>query len=251
MKYVDNKILTDLGLTNTEQTVYINGLQSGTCSSAELIKLCSMPRPSVLAALKVLVDLGVCTSVKRDGRSLLYTMLPPNHFAGTIGKRVRHLDMLSEQLASISPHTPHQSYFKEVVGQEAVQDMLELALRCKSRHWQIIAPRKNALSFMPTTYTDYFKRVRSDRQIISQSLWEQNSAQELLLKDVLMRKPRYVPHEIAKKIPTLQLAFDDCLLIVGIVTDTKTPYAILLQNEAITTTYRILFEMSWRSAIKN
>lgn len=74
---------------------------------------------------------------------------------------------------------------------------------------------------------------------------------ELMLKDVLMRKPRYVPNEIATKIPTLQIVFDDCLLVVGIETTTKIPYALLLQNEAVTTTYRILFEMSWRGAIKN
>ncbi len=251
MKFIDNTILTSLGLTSGEQKVYLCGLNSGECSSAELISLCKLPRPSVLAALKVLSDYGVCTTTKRDGRSLLYTMLPPEHFAGVIGKKVRQLDALSSQLSSITTTPKLQTYFKEVSGQEAVQDMLELALRCKNRHWQIIAPRKNALSFMPTSYTTYFKKVRTERQIVSQSLWEQSSAQELLLKDVLMRKPRYVPHEIAVNIPALQLAFDDCLLIISMEEKSTVPHAMLLQNDAVVTTYKIIFEMAWRNAIKN
>jgi len=251
MKIIDNKILSSLGLTSGEQKVYVAGLAGGTCSSAQLIVACKLPRPSVLAALKSLHDYGICTSSKRDGRSLLYTMLPPKHLAGFIGKQVRQLDTLAEQLDGAVTVPATMSYFREATGHEAVQDMLELALRCKSRHWQIIAPRKNALSFMSADYTTYFKKVRSERQIVSQSLWEQNSAQELLLKDVLMRKPRYVPNDIAAKIPTLQLAFDDCLLIVSIDTASKVPHAILLQNDAMTTTYKIIFEMAWRSAIKN
>ena len=251
MKIIDNAILSSLGLTSGEQKVYMAGLASGTCSSAQLIAFCKLPRPSVLAALKSLTDYGICTSSKRDGRSLLYTMLPPKHLAGYIGKKVRQLDTLAEKLDGAVIAPANTSYFREVSGQEAVQDMLELALRCKNRHWQIIAPRKNALSFMTKDYTTYFKKVRTERQIVSQSLWEQNSAQELLLKDVLMRKPRYVPHEIAVKIPTLQLAFDDCLLIISMDAKSTVPHAMLLQSDAVVTTYKIIFEMAWRSAIKN
>ena len=251
MKYIDNILLSNLGLTAGEQKVYIAGLANGTCSSAQLIEACKLPRPSVLAALKALTDYGVCVSSRRDGRSLLYTMLPPKHLAGFIGKKVRQLDALAEQLDTAAVVPTNTSYFREVSGQEAVQDMLELALRCKNRHWQIIAPRKNALSFMPKDYTTYFKKVRTERQIVSQSLWEQNSAQELFLKDVLMRKPRYVPNEIATKIPTLQLAFDDCLLIISLDAESKVPHAMLLQSDVVVTTYKIIFEMAWRSAIKN
>jgi sugar-specific transcriptional regulator TrmB len=238
--------LGEAGLSASEQAVYLAGLQHGPATSAQLIAITGMPRPTVMAALRVLIDSTVCDTTRIDGRSLRYSMLPATNLKTSLGKRIRNLDAVMDKLDDLHIGTPDTTSTQEAHGQAAVQDMLELALRCRSRKWQIIAPRANALSFMPAEYTSYFKRVRKERQIESESLWELSSKKDIPLMDVLMRKPRYVPEELGRTIPSLMLAFDDSLLILDM-DDNKSPSAVLIHNRSMTKTFQIIFEMAWRS----
>lgn len=250
MNILDNQLsnlLAEAGLNQSEQHVYLSGSQTTGKSSAELIKLTKMPRPTVMAALKTLRAYGLCQTHKRDGRSFIYVMQPPQVLKEYLGAQSRQIDKLMDSLDSLPAGNSHASIvIREANGQQEVQDMLELALRCKIRQWQIIAPHANALRFMPKDYTAYFKRVRQEREIVSQTLWEPaTKGQKVPLRDVLMRKPRYVPSDIGKNIPSIMLAFDDMLLIID---GTTNPTAALIQNPSITATFKLIFEMAWRSA---
>ncbi len=249
MNSMNNSIQTTLGeagLNQSEQEVYLAGTRIGLSTSAELIEVTGMPRSTVLAALRVLADVGLCQTARRDGRSLVYTMLPPAGLKTQLARQIRSLDEVMQKLDGLQ-FGQTETFTQEVHGQEQVQAMLELALRCKSRKWHIISPHNNALRSMPTQYTEYFKNVRAERQIESQTLWEYSSKKDIPLRDVLMRKPRYVPADFGD-IPGFMLAFDDSLLTI---TQEKSgPTAILLQNAAVTQTFRLMFEMAWRSADK-
>ncbi len=246
MKILDNSInnaLGEAGLSPSEQVVYLEGAQAPALSSAELIKRTRLPRPTVLAALKALRGYGLCLTHRRDGRSLVYSMKPASALKPYVGERIRQLDDLMERLDTIAEPEGALSV-QEVHGQQALQDLLELALRCKSRQWQIISPRDNALAHMPKSYIAYFKKVREERQIQSQTLWDvQWRDSKLQLRDVLMRKPRFIPKNVGQ-IPTMLLAFDDMLLVVD---GTTNPTAALLQSQPVVTTYKLIFELAWRS----
>lgn len=249
MKILDNSIqnlLGEAGLNHSEIAVYLAATMLGDSSSA-LISRTKMPRPTVMAALKALQAYGLCKTHRRDGRSLVYVMQPATNLKQHLGQKVRDIDALMDRLDSAPQDSPKLA-IDETEGQDALKDLLEQALRCKSRQWQIIAPHQNALRFMPREYTDYFKRVRTERQIVSQTLWGSAAKDhQIALKDVLMRKPRYVPASVAKEIPTLLLAFDNALLVIE---GTTNPKAAIIRGEAVTKTFQIIFELAWRS-LKN
>ena len=246
MNILDNSIdtlLGEIGLNESERVVYFAG-KDKTSTSAELLRKTKMPRPTLMAALSSLRDYGLCKAKPKDGRSMTYTMQPVTTLKQYLGQQARDIDALMERLDT-APTEVNSLTITEREGQEGLKDLLELALRCRSRQWQIIAPHKNALRFMGRDYTEYFKRVRSERQIVSQTLWGAASKdQQLALKDVLMRKPRYVPADVAKEIPTLLLAFDDSLLVIE---GTTNPKVALIQGRAVTQTYQLTFELAWRS----
>jgi len=248
MKLLDistQSLLAEAGLSQSERTVYAVTLEAGPIPSKEIIAKTRMPRPTVMAALQTLKDVGLCEYLPRDGRSFTYRMMPPAALKQHLGTRIRQLDSVVERLDQLNIDDPAALETEEAHGQEAVQELLELALRCKNRHWYIIAPHANALRFMPKSYTDYFKKVRRERQIVSQTLWEEgNKTENLPMHDILMRKPRHVPTSIGKNIPSLLLAFDDCVLIID---GTHNPSAALIRNQPAVQTFGILFEMAWRS----
>jgi len=247
MNILDNSIdtiLAEAGLSLSERHVYLAGNQTG-MTSAELITRLKMPRPTLMAALKTLRDVGLCQTRRRDGRSLYYAMQPPRALKPYLAERARSIDVVLDQLDSVDLAAPTNIGVTEVSGQAGVIDLLELALRCKSRHWQIIAPKDNAIAHLPKDYIAYFKKTRSERQIVSESLWEARVAgKKVSLNDVLMRKPRYVPTDIGKQIPSVMLAFDDSLLVIE---GTTQPSAVLLQSPAIVETFQLIFAMAWRS----
>lgn len=248
MKVLDNpidKLLGEIGLNDSERQVYLAGNGQARTSS-ELIKLTDMPRPTVMAALRELQNYGLCQTRRRDGRSLVYTMQPLAALKQHLGQKVRQLDELMERLDAVPVKSDTLTVI-EKDGQPGLQDLLEQALRCKSRQWQIIAPRDNALAHLPADYIRYFKRIRKDRQIQSETLWSadwQNA--QLNLHDLLMRKPRFVPVNLSKQIPSLLLAFDDKLLIVE---GASQPSSVLINSAAVVKTFQLIFEMAWRSAL--
>ena len=238
-------LLGEAGLNQSECQAYQAGL-GATQTSAELLRKTNMPRPTLMAALQSLRNYGLCEAHRRDGRSLAYTMLPLTNIKAHLGTQIRSIDRLIERLDAFNSGRASDITVQTNQGQEALKNYLELALRCKNRRWQIIAPKENALSNLPKEYLDYFKRTRTERQIESETLWEfASSSQQLALRDVLMRKPRYVPENLGKDIPTLMLAFDDNLLIADGITN---PTVVLLTASSVTATFSMLFDMAWRYA---
>lgn len=251
MKVSDNHIhvlLGQAGLSQSERDVYLAGIGLGETTSAKIIKTTGMPRPTVLAALRVLADNELCETKQLDGRSYSYAMLPIANLKSIIGRKIRQLDEVMNQLDNVNLQSPDTTAVREASGHKEVQDLLELALRCRSRHWQIIAPYDNALRRMPVEYISYFKRIRASRQIESQTLWEFDSSQrQVSLQDVLMRKPRFVPQGISPVIPSLMLCFDDCLLTIDL-GEAGDMSAVLIENAGTAATFRVVFEMAWRAA---
>lgn len=248
MNISDNSIdtlLGEAGISESEREVYLAGL-SGKHTSAELLKQTGMPRPTLMAALQSLRSFGLCEAHRRDGRSYIYTMLPLSNLKIHLGQQLRSIDNLMDRLDAVSTQTGSGVSIQTGTDQKALQDFLELALHCKSRQWHIIAPRDNALTHLPASYLSYFKRVRKQRQIQSETLWEpKTSSQQVTLADTLMRKPRYVPESIADTIPSMLLAFDDKLLIID---GTTQPSTTLISSQSTTDTFRLLFTMAWRFA---
>lgn len=248
IKNIDNRIydiLKQAGLSASEKAVYIAGLQNGPVKSAVLVQETNLPRVAVQLALKELIRLEVCKATPVDKRTYIYEMLPPSNLKKQLGVKIRHIENVMDELDRVSISGEEVMQTQEAQGQQQLQNLLELALRCKSREWSIIAPKDNALLHMSEEYKQYFKQVRKERQIVSKTLWEaQFKGKNTNLRDVLMRKPRFVPDSTGK-IPSILLAFDDSLLMIE---GKKAPRAVLIRNKAMVSTYQIVFDIAWQAS---
>ncbi len=234
-------LLKQAGLSQSERVVYLAGAGRD-YSTAEFVAKLDLPRSTITAALRELQNFRLCTPEPIDLKSYRYRMEPLSKLNSYLSDQASELSNLMESISTLPQNSP-SLVTKQVIGQEAVQELLELALRCKTRKWQIIAAKDNPIRFMPKNYTTYFKNVRNERQIESLSLWDSQGKRSVGLHDLLMRKPRYVPTNVSTKIPGLLLAYDDSLLMLE---GKSSPQAVLIENTAIAQTFRIIFEMAWR-----
>ena len=170
-------------------------------------------------------------------------MLPVQSLNTHLGQSAHSLKTLMDEISDYSD-AGESSTSQSATGQADVQKLLELALRCSSRKWHIIATKDNPVRYMPKDYTEYFKSVRNERQIEAYSLWDTSGRRTMRLHELMMKKPRFIPKPVTEIIPGFVLLFDDSVLMIS---GKEQPSAYLVHDAAITETIRILFEMAWYS----
>lgn len=240
-----NSLLAEAGFSKSETTVYLAGSAKG-MSSSMLLNATNIPKPTLMAALKTLRDCGLCDTYKRDGRSLYYVMLPLVSLKPYLGKRMRHIDGLLEELDSLDVSKAPLSSLTEATGQEEVVSLIDKALRCKITSWLIIAPRENLFGHMTAEYKNYVLNIRTKRQIQSKTLWQHGTSEKpAAIRDLVDRKSRYLPQSSSMGLSSLIIAYDNCLLVVS---GTTTPSATLVQDANLTETFRIMFDIAWDTA---
>lgn len=239
--------LHEVGLSNSETLLYLKGLELGKSGVARLCAETGVKRPTAYHALNQLVAKGLATETK-DGKELRYVMAKPEEIEtyiqgriGDLGKRASQLDGLLGLFPTTSTSiktngTPARTF----VGDEEVKRALDLALYCSSRRWDIIAPVQNFIAKNDKGYIRYFKDTREAQGITSRSLWEGKlSDKDLSLRDIISRKPRYLPRKYAGTFSSMLIVFDTKVLIVGL------QEATLLQDESSYQMCSMLFDALW------
>ena len=131
-------------------------------------------------------------------------------------------------------------------GIEGIKLVVEEALYCKSRKWDILAPTKNFFSEFDAEYARYYLTTRKNRGITSRSLWEVNPNRKTLgPDDIKERNPRYLPTEMHGKFNSVIIIFDDK---VAYISSLKEMSAILIQSHDIHSTMSAIFEGLWVSS---
>lgn len=240
-------ILTELGLTQTESTLYIAGLSAGPVPVSDLAKITGIKRTTVYHALEGLLEKGIAAKHGTPD-ALVFEMSSPQQVSRLIDQRVsllenqkRLLGTLSPSVLTAPPATPVKvSHFE---GIEGIKLAIEEALYCTSRKWDIIAPSKNFFSEFDERYAQYFLETRKARGIVARSLWERDSSRKnISAEDLSMRQPRYVPPVMYGTFSSVIILFDDKVLLIS---SLKELSAIYIHSQEMHTTMKALFEGLW------
>ena len=257
MLNIDKKIiefLQDLGLSSTEQKLYLTGLQMPEAEVTNLIQETEINRTTAYHALGTLRQKGLASEIKSQGK-LVYTMVKPEDLEKYLSRKKAAIEKQKQQLVELADLFPSaiseksSSYVEKFEGIEGVKNAVEKALYCKSREWKIIAPKSNFFSQMERSYARYFMETRRSQKIKARSLWEEkfSSGSKLSLADLLARKPRYLPKHFTGKFRSVIIIFDDKALFIS---SASNPSAILVHSSEIIETLEVLFEGLWATAQK-
>lgn len=247
--------LQSIGLSGSETALYLSGLKIGETGVQELVSRTGIKRPTAYHALNELVSKGLADEKKR-GKNLAYVMRPPADIAGFIHSKMSDLSEQERKLDQLMPLFPKPSFLsphselsvRQYAGEESVRRLIDVALHCRGKTWDILAPRNNFIAYSDKAYIDYFKRVRIQQGIASRSLWEQKVSQrDLRLQDVATRKPRYLPQAYRGKFQSMMILFDNSVALIS-------PYeqqeGLLIQSGEYRNLLGILFEAMWAQAEK-
>lgn len=241
--------LDEIGLSPSETTLYLAGLRLGKTGVKRLVNETGVKRPTAYHALNELVAKGLAKETK-EGRELVYSMSPPSEITGYIHSMIGDLSAQERKLEELLPLFPSsisstkaEASIREFSGREEVEHLIDLALYCKKKQWDIIAPKDNFIAGSDMSYIEYFKKTRSTQAIISRSLWEEKlSRRQLNLRDIVSRKPRYLPKEYRGTFKSMMILFDTSIALIG---SHEHPQGLLIESAEYHALMQILFDGMW------
>ncbi len=244
-------MLTTIGLTTTEAQLYTTGLQYGPQGVAALVTHTGLNRATVYHAIDTLLEKGLAAKKQYQG-VLTVTMSEPQHLEQYLKGQQAALSAKQAQVAAVVPllqqqHSDQQR--PEVLhyqGVNGVQQAVEDALYCASRHWDIIAPVKNFFSEFDAQYAQYFIDTRQRRGITARSLWEPKASHvNLTTESIAQRNPRILPPAMHGRFKGVLCLYDQSMLFVSS-TDELT--AVIIRSSEFYTMQAAIFEGLWTSA---
>lgn len=248
-----DKQLENIGLTSTEAKVYLAGLDRNSIGVKELVKETGFKRPTIYHVLETLGQKGLVSKKSKEGR-LEFSMSDPKSLSSflnsksvKIQQQLKDVDKLIPALEArrglVSANKLNLAHYE---GVEGIKTVIDEALYCKSKKWDIIAPEKNFFSEFGQEYARYFISQRISRGIVSRSLWEKNPVRRVLTtEEIEKRNPRFIPKIMEGRFKSVLIIFDNK---VAFISSLKEKSAILITSQEIFETFSALFEGLWSTS---
>lgn len=247
--------LTDIGLTSTEASIYVSGLDAEYIGVQQIAERTGIKRPTIYHALNTLIEKGLIAEKKISGK-VSFAMCPPAQIKSYIKLQKEKLAKQEEKLQEILPllekrtklRDKNTSSIVEYKGIEGVKTVLDIAFYSKSHHWDIIAPVNNFLRSHDKEYAKYYLNARSYHRITSRSLWEKKpGARKLSPQEIKERNPRFMPESMQGKFTSMIILFDDKAAIISPLEDKS---ALLITSKEIQGMLSAMFEAIWNISEK-
>lgn len=246
--------LREIGLTDTEAELYLAGLSYVSLGVKELERVTRINRTTIYHALDTLMKKGLVS--KREsgtGAKRLFTMAPPEDIKKLLDQEIsllkekkQGIDMLIPLLADRIGKKEEPFKVSHFEGLEGVKLVVEEALYCRSRSWDIIAPKKNFFSEFDAAYARYYLKTREQNGIRTRSLWEFTPDRRALsAKELRDRDPRYLPEIMNGTFRSVIITFDDKVAFISSLDNLS---AVLIHSDEIRQTMSALFEGLWSSS---
>ncbi|NQV89915.1 helix-turn-helix domain-containing protein [Candidatus Uhrbacteria bacterium] len=252
--------LNALGLTSTEAKIYLAGLGRSGIGVQELSKETQVKRPTVYHALETLIQKGL-VSKKGTGARRIFHMSSPENIGHLLDSQIAGLEeqkkgleiLIPLLIARIDETSSETIEVSQYEGIEGIKMVVEEALYCKKRHWDIIAPKRNFFSEFDKNYAQYYLSSRRRRGITSRSLWEKTledakhtpGGHKVTPETVKERNPRYLPSVMSGKFASVMILFDDK---VALISSYKTLTAVLIRSTEIHEFMKTMFEGLWQGS---
>lgn len=235
-------VLTQLGFSTNEATVYIAALSTGLGSAAQIAKKAGLRRTTTYSVLDYLVKRGVVGQSKVRGKTR-FAAEPPEKLLAFVGDIQADLKKALPELEALynKKGTKPKILFYE--GREAIQNVYDDTLREKPQ--EILEWNTDA----------YFERFPKDHAYIAKRMELGIHARRLAGEGSVWqtKHQRYDRSELSKTVIVPRDQFSP-MVEVNIYND-KVAFmnyademSVIIENKAIAEVMRQAYELSWRGA---
>lgn len=235
---MDNKILQELGLTESEAKVYLALLELGPSLAGTISRKTGIYRRNVYDITERLIQKGLIGYILKNNRRL-FEAANPERLKDILDEKQKVLDESLGDLKVLYLKTKEKqetNFYKGIEGLKTVfQDQLEL--EGNNKEILILGASQSAFEVLPF----YFKWYDEDR--VKNRIKTRIIASEKLNKKIPLSEIRYLPQKYANPL-AINIYGDK----VAIIFWKKSPIAIVIKEKEIADSYRQYFELTWKIA---
>lgn len=243
--------LEELGLTPTEAKLYLAGLSGGSMTIQNLGAATHIKRPTIYHALSTLREKGLVAEKRLLGKAH-FSMSAPATIAALLERRKEKIERQAQGLGDLIPLLESlrgSAAFEEISvveysGIDGMKTAMDIALYCKSRRWDIIAPFDNFLRKYDKTYAKKYLAERARKGITSRTLWEDSmrEGRKLTQAELTERNPRLMPWVMHGKFKSMLILFDDK---VAIFSSYEKQTAMIITSKDLHALFQAMFNGLW------
>lgn len=243
------KTLKNLGFTETESKIYITGLAYDAIGVTKLSKLTGIQRTTIYHAIETLEQKGLISKRVQSGK-LNFSMVSPEELESVLNQKIADLERCRPEIKEIMPFLSQKvpagenARIYQFEGIQGIKTVVEEALYCKSRTWDIIAPAKNFFSEFDKQYARYYSQQRKLNGIKSRTLWESKpgSTMSLSSEERKQRNPRILPKAMHGRFSSVVIIFDDKVALISSLVERS---AVIIKSKDFSQTIGTMFEGLW------
>lgn len=246
--------LANYGLNDTEIAVYLCIVEHPHLKTADIQKYTALVRTTIYYSLAELKSKGLITENYQNNIKT-YQANNPLVLATSIESSIAQQTAMLDELQNVKTFfasvandssTTNNAHTARYEGETAIKQAIELAFRCDSKRWHVIASYDNFLRHTNRKFQQYYLSERERRGIKAKTLWEPRETwKDPALKDIFFRNPRVLPEEFRGNFDSLVILYDDVTLIVQ-PHEQMTAHAI--HDASSTHLMRLLFMSIWNNA---
>jgi sugar-specific transcriptional regulator TrmB len=241
--------LKEIGLSDTESSIYLCVLENGAMNVSDIVKSTQIQRTTVYHALDTLIQKGLAAKSMKQGK-LTFSVISPEQLKVYLENKIQTLESKKKELNNLLPKLltaseikPGKVQVSHFEGIEGIKTAVDIALYCRTAHWDIIAPKKNFFSEFDPQYQKYYIEQRKRNNVISRSLWETNHGKRVLTpQEIIERHPRVLPPVMHGQFDSVIIIFDDKVAFISSIQELS---AVIIQSAEISKTMRAMFEGLW------
>lgn len=243
-------ILTRLGLSDHEQTVYLSLLREGQATARLLSARTNITRPSVYDQLKLLRGRGLVVELDQDGKTY-FSPTNPEQLEILLSDRIEELeagraslkDTLPSLLEGANLVQPKVRFFE---GRDGLQQLMKDMLWHDRMEILVFWPYATMLEILGEEFLTWFNERRQKRHITMRTLWpleEKKRTSHIFDDDDADVQRRYI-----KKAQTTDMGYIIYKNKVMFLSSSKEAFGFIVDSSEFSALQRMQFGVLWESA---
>jgi len=239
------KQLQDAGLNETEAKIYLASLELGQTSVSRIAKKAGIKRTTVYLSLENLMQKGLLSAIKKDGKAQYYAEDPRNLERIMAEKKQRISNLMPELLAftNLIDRKPEIRYFE---GEDGIKEVLIDALTKADREILMMYSESYMTDFDENFFSEYYIPERIKRRISARALLPDNEEMRALAEtnEKSLRQSRMISSDLFRIKIEVMIYGKDKMSIISY----KEKFALIIESPAIHESFRSIFETMWVGA---
>ena len=239
------KQLQDAGLNEMEAKIYLASLELGQTSVSRIAKKAGIKRTTVYLSLENLMQRGLASAIKKDGKTYYYAEDPRN-LERIMEERKQNISKLMPQLLAFTNLIDKKPEIRYFEGRDGIKDVIMDSLNYGTKEILMMFSESYQSDFGEAFFEEVYRPERVRRKISSRVLMPNNEKMLNFSSNNTenLRQSRFLSSDIFKINIQIMLYEKNKISILSY----KEEFAFIIDSQAIYESFKSIFETMWVGA---